>query len=93
MSLTFTVPCVMWLPPVIQICATPSQPVLPYAALHTSTRPELGAHVAPFVLPVTTVVFKTSELLQSADADVRYVVQALRVFPSAPPRMASQIGA
>ena len=53
------------------------------AMLHADDNDWDSAHVAPFVLPVTTVVFKTSELLQSADADVRYVVQALdRFFPS-----------
>jgi hypothetical protein len=46
--------------------------LLPYAALHTSTRPEVGAQVPPVVPPDTTAVFRTSELLQSADAAVRY---------------------
>ncbi len=45
----------MW-SPLSQICASPSQPVLPYAALQTSTRPAAGWQRLPVVLPATTVV-------------------------------------
>src|SRR4029450_13145467 len=58
----------MCVPPVIQICATPSQPVFPYRALQTSTRPAVGRHDLGFVLPATTCVLSTVDCVQSLHA-------------------------
>jgi hypothetical protein len=54
-SLSLTVPCVMWSPEA-QIEARPSQPLFPYAASQTSTRPLVGRHLRPVVRPATTYV-------------------------------------
>src|SRR6266508_2460943 len=71
-SFSFTVPCVMWTPPVIQIDAMPSQPLLPYVALQTSTRPVVALQrLGLFACPATIVVSSTVDLLQSLDVVAR----------------------
>ena len=65
----------MW-PPFTQICATPSQPVFPYFALHTSTWPVVGLQFLGFVFPATTAVSNTLDWLQSEDASCRYASEA-----------------
>ncbi len=64
----------MWLP-CAQMLAKPSQPLLPYLLLHTSTRPDTGLQFFGFVLPATIVVSNTVETLQSVDEAARYASQ------------------
>ncbi len=67
-SFNLTVPCVMW-SPLAQIEAIPSQPFCPYFALQTSTLPKVaGQRRTPPVPPVTIVVFKTVDCVQSDEA-------------------------
>jgi len=61
----------MWLPPVMEMEAIPSQPVLPYAALHTSTRPVVPRQLRGLVEPATILVSRTVDLLQSVDVVAR----------------------
>src|SRR5262249_38508109 len=71
-SFSFTVPCVMWPVLLIQICATPSHPVLPYDALQIWSCPEVGRQFLGFAAPDTTAVrtgFPKTTWLQSSDAD------------------------
>src|SRR5512138_2427563 len=58
----------MCVPPVIQMVATPSQPVLPYEALQTSTRPLVGRQFFGLAPPATMVVSSTLDWLQSLEA-------------------------
>src|SRR4026207_1379443 len=68
-SLSFTEPRLMWLPVVTLIDATPSQPVVPYAALQTSTWPVAAVHEVRLPNePVWIVVFSLDEAVQSDDA-------------------------
>ena len=72
-SLTLTAPCVMWLP-LIQMWARPSQPLLPYAALQTSTRPLVGRQRLMLLEappPATIVVSSTEDWVQSEDVVAR----------------------
>src|SRR3989344_2501693 len=68
-SLSFTVPCVMWSPDT-HIDAMPSHPFFPYLALHTSPCPAFGLHVfgLRMFLPGTIWVSNTEESVQSAEA-------------------------
>src|SRR3989344_6661214 len=68
-SLTFTVPWTIW-SPVAQIEAMPSQPLLPYLFLQTSTRPLVGRQFRGD-LAATTLVSKTVDTLQSTAAPAR----------------------
>src|SRR3989344_831891 len=71
-------PCEICTPPVIHICARPSQPLLPYFALQTSMRPAVGRQFLGLLTPpATIVVSNTFDWLQSADAPARYASQAL----------------
>jgi hypothetical protein len=63
--------------PEIQIEATPSQTLLPYAPLHTSTRPVVGRQRRAFDWPVTRFVSSTVDLLQSEEVVPRYESHAL----------------
>ena len=70
----------MWLPPLIQICATPSHPLFPYDALHTSTRPAVGGHVDG-LLPLFTVdKLRTSDRFQSDTAALKELPQSPETF-------------
>src|SRR5215211_1821705 len=69
-SLTLVAPCVMCLP-LVQICASPSQPLLPYSALQTSTRPLSGWQLFTPACPRTTGVSSTLDLLQSEEVVFR----------------------
>src|SRR5919197_5664390 len=72
-SFTFTVPCVMcFVPDASQICATPSQPLLPYEPLQTSTRPAVALQRLLRDSPGTTVVSRTVDFDQSADVVGRH---------------------
>src|SRR4051794_26469513 len=57
-SFSLTVACVMCLPET-HPWATPSQPVLPYAPLQTSSRPAVGRQVFDLAPRATTVVLRT----------------------------------
>src|SRR5215204_39977 len=63
-SLTLVVPAVMWLRRPTQICAMPSHPLVPYAALQTSTLPLVGLQVGLLVADLLTGAFSTLEALQ-----------------------------
>src|SRR5262249_44620309 len=81
-SLSFTVPWTMWSPVVNQIWATPSHPVLPYAALQISSRPLVGRQLRGFAPPATIWLCTTAELFHSDDAFENAVCQAvLTLFP------------
>src|SRR3989338_8201018 len=74
-SFTFTVPCTICVP-LTQTLATPSHPLKPYLALHTSTRPLVGTQffgvylpLVLFVPPATIAVSSTADPpLQSVEA-------------------------
>src|SRR6478735_2224590 len=70
----------MCVPPVTEMDAMPNQPVLPYAALHTSTRPGVGRQFFGRVEPATTVVSRTVDLVQSLLAPARLASQALETL-------------
>src|SRR3989344_3910319 len=67
-------------PPVTQICAIPSHPLLPYLALHTSTRPFVGLQDLRDESPATTVVSNTIETVQSSDAVLSTLSHALETL-------------
>src|SRR5687767_7524719 len=63
----------MW-PPLIQICARPSQPLLPYAALQERTLPlTAGQRFRVFVLsfPASLLTLRTDDACQSLMAMTR----------------------
>src|SRR3989344_5799124 len=61
--------------PLTHICAMPSQPLLPYLLLQTSTRPVTALQFLGLVLPAATAVSRTDETVQSLAAVVRILSQ------------------
>src|SRR5215204_5128262 len=73
-SLTLVAPCVMCFP-LTQIWASPSQPLLPYSALQTSTCPLVGRQFFGLAPPATIGVSSTVDLLQSEEVVFRILSQ------------------
>src|ERR671917_228534 len=73
-SFILVVPCVIW-SPLSQIEAIPSQPLLPYFALQTSTRPVVAPHLFALLWPPTTEVSSESDLVQSTEVVFRKASQ------------------
>jgi hypothetical protein len=71
-SFTFVIAWLMWLRPLTQIWAIPSQPVLPYDALQASIRPDVGLQLTGSFALETLVNLTTLDALQSAIASSRY---------------------
>ena len=75
-SFIFAAAWVMCSPPLIQIWAIPSHPVLPYLALQTSIRPTVGRQLRGCVPPPTFARSSTDDRLQSVMASSRLASQA-----------------
>ena len=70
--------------PLTQICATPSQPLLPYLPLQISTLPFAGLQFFLDAPPATTAVFRTVDLLQSLEVVSR---EGSQLFERLSPRL------